>query len=294
MAGNLGKRDKALHFVSRQGPVIPIQIGKELSIDTMFAGAILSELVNEGKLQVSEHLRVGGSPVYYIKWQESKLENYLKFLNENDIKTLQNLKEKGILKDRDCTPLQRVSYRIVKDFAKSLILKRDNGEKEVFWRYYLVNEDAAKQKILDMVNNKEKKETQKIVEDIKEVKIEPKKEIFEKKEVEIEKPKSRIRKEADVDIIKEFFRINGIVVWEEKVIRKDKDVNYVISFETKLGNLKYFVKFRDKKNITEGDISLAYNEAGKLPLMFLSKGELTKPAKKIINDEYKGVVFRRL
>ncbi len=293
VANNLGRRDKALHFISRQGPVIPIQIGKELNIDTMFAGAILSELVNEGKLQVSEHLRVGGSPVYYIKGQESKLENYFKYLNENDIRTLQNLKEKGIVRDKDCTPLQRVSYRIVKDFAKSLILKKDNDDKEIFWRYYLVNEDVAKEKILEMINKKEEKKAQKITEEVK-LKEELKKSPERKEVVETEKPKLKIKRENEADIVKEFFKINGIIVWEEKVIRKDKDVNYVISFDTKLGNLKYFVKFRDKKNITEGDISLAYNEAGRLPLMFLSKGELTKPAKKIIQDEYKGVVFRRI
>lgn len=314
MAGNtIGKRDKALHFISSKGPVLPIQIGRELEIDTMFAGAILSELVNEAKLFVTEHLRVGGSPVYYMKGQEEKLENYLKYLNENDIKTLQILKEKNIVRDKDCTPLQRVSYRIVKDFAKNLILKKDNGEKEIFWRYYLVDDDVAKEKILDMINRKEsqKKIEVKNIEEINEELVEPeKKEIIKPKKEEIqeseefqeeiqepekeEKPKQKLRKDSSVDVVKEFFRINGITVWEEKVIRKDKDVNYVISFETKLGNLKYFAKFRDKKRISEGDISLAYNEAGKLPLMFLSKGELTKPAKNIIQTEYRGVVFKKV
>lgn len=295
-----GKRDKALGFINQEGPVLPIQIGKELSVDTMFAGAILSELVNEGKLEVTNHLRVGGSPVYYVKGQESKLESYMKHLNENDIRTLQILKEKGIMRDKDCSPLQRVSYRIVKDFAKSLVLKKDSGDKEVFWRYYLVDEDAAKEKILDIVNRKdEKKEAQKTVEEFEEKPLE-KEEVLEKPEVKAEsqeieeKPKPRLKKDSSVDIVKEFFRINGITIWEEKVIRKDKDINYVISFDTRLGNLKYFAKFRDKKIISEGDISLAYNEAGKLPLMFLSKGELTKPAKKLIETDFKGVIFKRV
>ena len=280
----LGRRDKAMAFVNKNGPVLPIQIAKELSTDTMFAGAILSELVNEGKLDVTEHLRVGGSPVYYMKGQERKLEEFIKNLNENDTRMLKILKENGVLVDRECTPLQRVSYRIVKDFAKSLILKKDNGEKEVFWRYYLVDENVAKEQILEIVNKKEPIKQKEIKEEIKILEVKPK---------AMFKPK--LTKEiSDEDEVKEFFRQNRINVLDEKVIKKYKDVNYLISFDTSVGNLKYFVKFRDKKKITEGDISLAFNEAGKLPLMFLSKGELTKQARMLIVGDYKGVVFKRL
>ena len=91
MPADLSKRDKVLEFVKRNGPVLPIQISKEIRVDTMFSGAMLSELVNEGKVIVTKHLRVGGSPLYYVQGQESKLENYTRYLNEKDIETVKIL-----------------------------------------------------------------------------------------------------------------------------------------------------------------------------------------------------------
>ena len=286
-------RDKVLEFVKKEGTVLPIQISKELNVDTMFSGAMLSELVNAGKIIATEHLRVGGSPIYYVKEQEDKLENYIKFLNEKDIRTIAFLKDKGIVEDRGCSPLQRVSYRIVKDFAKSIVLRKDDGSKEIFWRYFLVDEEAAKERILDMINNK--KEDVKIKKVEKQASLEEpslEKNVHEEKEIPEEKPleeplRRKVPERVEVekeDVVKEFFRVNGITVWEEKVLRKGKDVNYLASFDSRIGKVKYFAKYRDKKRISEGDVSLAYNEAGKLPLLFLSRGELTKPARKIIED----------
>lgn len=287
----LGIRERAISYVDKNGPVLPIRISKEFGVTTIVSGAILSELVNEAKLNMTEHLRVGGSPVYYIKGQESKLEDFIKHLNENDIRMLSILREKGIVKDKECTPLQRVSYRIVKDFAKILILKKDDGEKEIFWRYYLIDEEIAKKKILDLFNKKQvKKENIKITEASEKRGEEIKEE--RKKEIKVSKP--RIKKEGSLDIVKGFFVANDITVLSEFIVKKDKDINYIISFDTFLGNLKYFVKFKDKKSINEGDISLAFNEAGRLPLLFLSNGELTKIAKSMIEKDYKSVIFRRI
>ncbi|MBU2639097.1 MAG: hypothetical protein KKG75_00115 [Nanoarchaeota archaeon] len=292
---DVGKRDRVLSFVKEKGPVLPIQISKEFSIDTMFSGAMLSELVNERKVFSTQHLRVGGSPVYYAPGQEAKLENFFKYLNEKDISTITTLKEKGILADKSCSPLQRVSYRIVKDFAKSIVLRKDNDDKEVFWRYYLVDEDAAKEKILEMVNKVEKKpDKQKTVEEFKEkIKVEKEPKIV--KEVEKPKLEEPLLREIEEDIVKEYFRTNGMTVWEEKVIRKKKEINYIVSFDSRIGTLKFFVKFKDKKRLNEGDISLAFNDAGNLPLLFLSKGDLSKTAKKLIDEKFKGgIIFKKL
>ena len=304
------KKARLVTFIKGRGAILPVQVAKELKLDTMFSGAILSELVNEGKIKVSEHLRVGGSPVYYV--DERKLEEYMKYLNEQDVKTISYLKERGIVSDFKCTPLQRVSYRIVKDFAKSIILKRDDNSKEIFWRYYLLDEDKAKEKILEIVNNVKKEEVKpkKIEEPIKEeISIvkkkteEPAKKTAEESIVEkpvkknVEEIKIILQEpgiEAKEEIVMVFFSDNDITVLEEKMIKKGKESNYVVSFDTRVGRVKYFVKYRDKKTINEGDLSLAFIEAGKLPLLLLSKGELNKNAKKLIESDYKGVVFRRI
>ena len=50
MSEGLEKKDKILSFITKIGVVLPIQISKEFNLDTMFAGAILSEFVNENKI----------------------------------------------------------------------------------------------------------------------------------------------------------------------------------------------------------------------------------------------------
>ena len=86
-----------------------------------------------------------------------------------------------------------------------------------------------------------------------------------------------------------------MTVWEERVIKKKKEINYIVSFDSRIGTLKFFVKFRDKIRLSEGDISLAFNDAGNLPLLFLSKGDLTKTAKELIENKFKGgIIFKKL
>ena len=67
-------RTKALSCVERFGPLLPIQISKELNTNLIFAGAILSELVSRKSLVIT-HVKKGGSPFYYCKGQEEKLQN---------------------------------------------------------------------------------------------------------------------------------------------------------------------------------------------------------------------------
>ena len=82
--------DQVIRIVATKGPIIPIQIVKEIGGNTMFAGAILSQLSEKKRVFVSS-IKVGGSPLYYIKGQESRLQDYVKYLNEKDRKTFEKL-----------------------------------------------------------------------------------------------------------------------------------------------------------------------------------------------------------
>jgi len=41
-------------------------------------------------------------------------------------------------------------------------------------------------------------------------------------------------------------------------------------------------------------LSLAMHEAGKIPLIFLGTGELTKKARELLGTEFKGVIFKKI
>jgi hypothetical protein len=135
-------KDKILEVV-RQGPTFPAKVAKQLGGggDTMLIGAILSTLISSGDVKVS-HIKVGGSPLYYAPGQESKLEDFVNYLNDKDKNTFRLLKAEKVLQDSIQDPLTRVSLRGIKDFAKQFEIIFQ-GQKLLFWRFYSVSEDEA-------------------------------------------------------------------------------------------------------------------------------------------------------
>jgi len=135
-------KEKVLAIVS-QGPTFPAKVAKQLIVggDTVLIGAILSTLVSTGEVKVST-LKIGGSPLYYVPEQESKLEEFIDHLNDKDRKTFKLLKDSKVLQDSEQDPLIRFSLRAIKDFAKPFEISLQ-GQKVLFWRFYLVSHDEA-------------------------------------------------------------------------------------------------------------------------------------------------------
>ena len=146
---------KVLDAMKLQGPVIPIKIAKVLGTDTIMASAVLSNLLSSKKIKISK-LKVGGTPVYYLPGQESKLQDFENHLNEKDKNTVVLLRHKKIIRDKEAEPLTRVSLRQVKDFAVPLQVNI-NGNRELFWKWYLLSNQEAEQ-ILKLMLEPPKKE----------------------------------------------------------------------------------------------------------------------------------------
>ena len=85
------------------------------------------------------------------------------------------------------------------------------------------------------------------------------------------------------------------MIIEREILRKNKDINFIINLPSKIGNLTYFVKAKNKKTITDADFLLAFNEGQqkKLPVLFLSSGKLTKKAEKHLQSN-KNLIFKNL
>ena len=58
------KEEKILELVRIGGPILPIKVSKSLSVETYLAGAMLSALVKNGHLKITQK-KVGSSPLYY-------------------------------------------------------------------------------------------------------------------------------------------------------------------------------------------------------------------------------------
>jgi hypothetical protein len=275
-----------LDIIKIEGPIIPAQLAKALNTNILFASAILSDLVDKKEVIISG-VKKGGSPFYYLKGQEPKLEKLSEFLHGKEKEAFQFLKEKKVVRDKTAEPWQRVAFRALKDYAIPLNVGV-SGEYEIFWKYYLEGNDETKELIKNELGISEKP-----VENQKE-KIPEKKEKVQTKKEETLPIKSE--EESIFNILNKYFEENNVYVISQDVVRKNKEFNFVTDIPTTLGKLRYFVKGKSKKTIGDKDLQLAWDEGNKikLPVLFLTDGELTKKAEKFLNDNVSGqFVFKQ-
>lgn len=120
-----------------------------------------------------------------------------------------------------------------------------------------------------------------------------KNEIVQKIE-EPKKVKKAPKEDKFIDKVKEYFSQNQINILEENSLRKGES-DFIIEFQSALGNITFYCKAKSKKNITDSDLSNSYvqGQLKKLPTLLLSEGELNKKALEM-SKELKGVTFKRL
>ncbi len=367
--------DKILDIIRNKGPILPSDLAKQLKTNTMFIGAHLSEMVSSKKLIVS-HLKIGSSPLYYLPGQQSRLQVFYKHLNDKDRKAFDLLKERKVLRDRSQQPIIRVALRSIKDFATPLNVNA-GGEREVFWKWYLLDDKEAEplirkylevgvQKQAALVEDKKKLEEERKKKEEEKAKIESEKKEAEllrqereeeknkaaelKKQIEAEKvkleeekrileeekrkneedrkkieeeKKNAVKKETSkkdeqktlkeevkkepttketvsdsfLDEIKGYCSKNKIEIIESKIIKKKTDLELIIKVPSVVGEVTYFCKARDKKRISDGDLSsaLVKGQLKKLPALFLSKGDLTKKAQQELEGDLKNhIIFKKM
>lgn len=271
---------KVLEIVKRKGPVIPTEISRELGTESWLASAILSELVSGGQLRISS-LKMGGTPLYYAAGQEEKLQDYTKYLHEQERRALELLKAEKVLQDRALDPVTRVALRGIKDFAFPLNVQKD-GSVELFWKWYLLSNEEAEPLIKKVLGVDEEKR-----EDSAEQKI-------EKPEVQQTLPKTaaRARKAPDnrefAGRVLEYFSKGNVEVVEKLEAIKKGEAEFIISVPSSVGTIKYYCMAKDKKSCNEGDLSTAYvkGQGRKLPVLFLTTGKLTKSASEMLEKEF--------
>ncbi|MBC8495489.1 hypothetical protein H8D36_05015 [archaeon] len=291
----MADKDEILRLVKEKGPIIPNQIKKILGGETYLISALLSELTSSGLVKVS-NTKIGGSPTYYAPGQEYKLENLKKYLNEKDGRTFELLKERKVLRDKTQEMLIRVSIRNIKDFAKPVEVNV-KGEKEIFWKWYLTPANEVEgliQKQFKSVTNEPQREERKPEppkENVREEMREEKQEILKKEISRKEVPKGDFTK-----ALYDFFEEKKIEITKEEVIRKDSDLELQIVIPSAVGKMDYFCKAKSKKKCNDGDLSSAFlkGQLLKLPVIFITSGDVTKKAEDMLGREYKGMILKKI
>lgn len=277
-------KEKILDFMKNNGPVLPIQVSKEIESDSLMASAHLSELSSNKKVKISS-LKVGSSPLYYLPGQEEQLQNFSSNLHEKEKNTYDLLKEKKVLRDNALDPLSRTTMRQIKDFAVPLKVNYKDGV-EIFWKWYLLPTEEAEKLVKQMIKGRE---------------IEKPAEIEKKEEAKKEEPKpiKKIKKPQKTDFIDQtirYFNKYKIEIIEKNILRKNSEIEFIIKVPSSVGSLTYFCKAKNKKKINDGDLSSTYiqSQSKKLPVLFLTTGSLTKKAKEILEKEFKGMQIKKL
>ncbi|HLC60416.1 MAG TPA: hypothetical protein VJJ52_03220 [Candidatus Nanoarchaeia archaeon] len=324
-------RDKIIDFVKMKGPVLPIQISKLIGMDMVMASAHLAELTATKKMKISA-IKVGGSPLYYLAGQEAMLLKYTSNLNEKELKALELLKENKILRDSEQVPVIRVALREIKDFAMPLNVKYGDTS-EIFWKWFLDSDEEAgkiiksKLGIAEKVDKIEVKEETKIQTEIKKEIQQKQSEIVQKqrefpieKKIEEEpaekfqqqlkeavekpiqqkargrKPKESSKEDEFMKNIMKFFEKNKIDIISTEVTKKNSEIDFIIEIPSVMGSLQYYCKAKNKKRISDSDLSNAYvkGQFKKLPVIVLSPGELSAKAEEMIKKELNNLTFKQI
>ncbi len=281
--------DRILAIVKEKGPILPVQIAREINDNILMTSARLSELLCTKQIKISS-LKVGSSPLYYSQGQENKLQNFADNLNQMEKKAYSLLLQNKVLRDSAQEPAIRVALREVKDFAVPLQVNYEN-KTEIFWKWYLIGSKEAESSIKNIFSKKEAAQKKVFEKPEEKIKKEP---------IELKKDTTKIKKTVDKDLflkeVHNFFNRNKINIIETTDIKKNTEVDFIVELQTTIGNVKYFCKTKNKKKINEGDLSSALLNAQSrnLPLLFLTAGKISKKTKEQLNTDFKNIVYREI
>ncbi len=305
-------KQKILRYLEEKGPELPIHIAKHIGMNTLFAGAFLSEMASEGTIQIS-NMKVGGSPLYFTRAKVAMLENFSKYLNEKEQEALMLLKENKVLKDEEQHPAIRVALRGLKDFA--IQLKQEDGR--MLWKYFLAEDKTeepqknlepekmilekprapeqtkiqAQESISELERiNKEIEEKRKELELLNQ-KIPQEKDKIDQEVIikKLEKPKNKAKKKK----IDEKEKFLGEI--KEALTKKGFSLINIESYDKKqvfarvsISGTEYLIAAYNKKKVEDSDLIKAYKKslALNLPYHVISRGDVSKKTREAI-EAYK-------
>ena len=279
--------EKILTLVKEKGPVVPVQIAKDINQNILMTSARLSELLSNKQVMIS-YIKIGSSPLYYVTGQEIKLQEYANNLADREKEAYDLIRNNKILRDFTQEPSIRVALRQIKDFAIPLQVKYEN-KNEIFWRWYLSDNKEAESLIKEILSkNEEIKKTESTDEQKEKTKIPEKRRVTQKEK--------KSDKDTFLNEIINFFNKNKINVLTTNELKKNSEIDFIIELQTTIGNVKYFCKSKNKKKTTESDLSTALVQAQPkgLPLLFITTGKITKKANQMLGKEFKNIKYKEI
>lgn len=98
------------------------------------------------------------------------------------------------------------------------------------------------------------------------------------------------------DRVKGFFDDSGIEITDFTSVRKGTELDFIITLPSNVGSLNYYCKAKSKARINEGDLSTAFvhGQMKKLPILFITIGDLTKTAQELLDKEFRSMFVKKI
>ncbi|MEK6807806.1 MAG: hypothetical protein AABX75_02130 [Nanoarchaeota archaeon] len=289
--------DKVYELLRQNGPMLPVEVASKLGVDSFLASAYLSQLTDMNKVKPTKE-RVGSTFVYFIAGQEVAASNRVSTLLKPTQKTARMF--------ASSVPAGAEVEQKRQAFAERLqeIEKKETEQKAIRQEQIRVEQKQEAQKPQRSISEQIKQDfldrfRPAIMETLQRkevpkaplpspVKIEPLPAVDDKKlaqqmMAEIQQkiaPKKILSEGRLVEKAVLFLAESKADIISKDLKRKGKEADIVALIPSHIGNLKYLILVRDKKTITDADLSMAYTEAAnmKLPALFMTHGKLTKGA----------------
>lgn len=280
----LSPGDIVKEYLNKNGPSLPIEIGKALGYNSLLTKAVLTELISQGIIKQSKKT-VGNSLLYYLTGQDDlvrkKLYNELSIPEKHALTRFREA-NKPLTID-ELSPQERYVINNLLDFVEMNMINNERVFTLKGFIYPTQKKEAPRIQLPTIMPKPvvmpQPLQQERQFEVPQLFSIKPKKEEPKIEESEDDDSKGGF----DDEVIKHLKRMGEYTV--AKVIRRDRETNYVLKLE-KPFTQTFFVKSKNKQRINESDLSLIYTETlqEKKPGLLITKGDLTSTAKKWMKD----------
>lgn len=223
------------------------------------------------------------------KIQPAKEENVKNEEKEKEYASKLEEQEKEAEQKRQEEERKLEEERIRFQQEKKLKAEREEIEKQ--------RQEIARQR-KELENERKESATQKTLEnENKPEENELNDESTEEKDKNKEKKKPDPSQDEFFNQVNEFFRQKEIEILETTIIRKNSEIEFLVRVPSVVGKLDYYCKAKNKKRISDSDLSSAFvqGQLKKLPSMMLVTGDMTKKAKSLLDTELaKNLVVKRI
>ncbi|MCP3681183.1 MAG: hypothetical protein GY861_00700, partial [bacterium] len=205
--------------------------------------------------------------------------------------------------DTELEPVIRVALRQIKDYAKPLEVTIE-GKTEIFWKWYLVSNAEAEPLIKSEMGIKapvpqkkpEEKQPVEKKEEAQETLQEPQQQLPpEKPKPAVRKPRTAIEDTFSTKVT-HFMKKNEIETIEFSIMKKNSEIDIIADVPSAVGKLRYYCKAKNKKRCNDSDLSSAFvqGQIKKLPVLFITSGDLTKRAQEMLSKEFKNITIKKI